>query len=46
MRFPSRKVALTALNQAIGEGVDLKRVYKCPFCKDWHLTHEEEKENG
>lgn len=39
VRFPRRKVALTALNAAKHRyGKNVTRVYQCPYCGDWHLT--------
>ena len=48
IRYPNRKRALTALNNLRAPHSNAtkrtapKRVYKCPFCGDHHLTKQEE----
>ena len=47
--YPDRKAAETAMNWIMSNKRDkklkLKRVYKCPTCKNYHLTSDK-KEKG
>lgn len=47
--YRSKKIALTGMNRIINKNVlnrpgilgylpDLKAVYKCKYCRDWHTT--------
>lgn len=41
MRYPSEESAnVVALRRGIESGVHL-RVYRCPLCGGWHITHTE-----
>ncbi|MEI6207330.1 MAG: hypothetical protein WCP20_11140 [Desulfuromonadales bacterium] len=41
-RYGNRKLALSAAaHQSKYSGIEL-RVYKCGYCKDWHLTKSEQ----
>lgn len=35
----SKKDALTAKNRREAEGSERLRLYECPWCGCWHLTH-------
>lgn len=37
-----KKTAQTVKNKRAKEGVEL-RIYPCPFCRAWHLTHKVKK---
>jgi hypothetical protein len=38
LRYPGRTWAELALATAAGKGREEARVYKCRYCRDWHLT--------
>lgn len=41
MRYDTRDIASDiALKRSIESGIEL-RVYKCPICNGWHITHKE-----
>lgn len=43
VRYESKKYAQTALNTLIAnQGKEgQRRIYSCPWCKGWHMTHVE-----
>jgi hypothetical protein len=42
IRFPDKQTAYAELRDAIARGREERRVYECPHCQKWHLTHLEE----